>query len=165
MANPTTKVGFRALPPILGANVYEVDVGATVIYKGDVIDPDDDGAVRAGAAGSGIHLGATDDYSANATVGKIQVYDNRYQVFSCRDDGSTLLAQTNVFNNFDHVATAGDSSLLISGHVLNGADASAHATAGFRLLGLVAAPDNELLKSALWRVIINEHAFGTTTGK
>lgn len=164
MANPTTKVGFRALPPILGANIYEVDASAAVIYKGDVIDPQNDGAVAAAAADSAIHLGATDDYSAGTTAGEIYVYDNPHQVFQCRDDGDAALAQTNVFNNFDHVATAGDSSLLISGHVLDSEDSSGTGTAGFRLLGLVAAPDNAIGENALWRVVINEHFFGTTTG-
>ena len=164
MANPTTKVGFRALPPILGANLYAVDASATVIYKGDVIDPESDGNVAAAGVTSAIHLGCTDDYSAGSTAGNIRVYDNPFQVFMCRDDGSAALAQTNVFNNFDHVAGTGDATLLISGHTLKASDASGTSTAGFRLLGLVAAPDNALLASALWRVVINEHYLTTTTG-
>lgn len=164
MANPTTKVGFRALPPILGSNTYKVDASATVIYKGDVIDPQDDGNVAAAAGNSAIHLGCTDDYSAGSTAGEILVYDNPYQVFMCRDNGDAALTQTSVFNNFDHEAGTGDANLLISGHKLDADDASGTAAAGFRLLGLVAAPDNALLANALWRVIINEHFFGSTTG-
>ena len=164
MANPTTKVGFRALPPILGANDYKVDASATVIYKGDVIDPDSDGYVIVGAIASAAHMGCTDDYSAGSTAGTIRVYDNPYQIFMCRDDGTAALTQENVFNNFDHVLGTPNADLLISGHKLNASDASGTAAAGFRLLGLVAAPDNALLASALWRVVINEHYLRSTTG-
>jgi hypothetical protein len=80
------------------------------------------------------------------------------------DSVGNNIAVTQVGNNFDMAAWGAPSAGSISAVELDSSDATGTATAQFRLLRMVARPDNELGTNAKWEVLINEHVFKSTTG-
>jgi hypothetical protein len=168
MANPDNRKGFTPVAPILASRPYAVDSSnATAIFRGDVIQAEDDGNVAPATAGGLMLLGATDDYLAATTAGTVFVYSDPDQEFLAQDDGAGTLEQTDIFNNTDHVAGAGSALTRLSSHELNGTT-NATTTAGFRLLTLIKSPElspsGSVTDNAVWRCKAVEHHLLTTTG-
>ena len=170
MANNNAPFGFRALVPFMGLFPLSVDSSnATAVFNGDMIMAENDGNVAPATAGSLLLLGAAEGKTAAAgtalalnkrllaasTAGTIMVHcdpNQRYLV----QFGNSAPTQTILFNNADHVATAGSATTGLSQHVLN--TSTGTGTAGFKLLDFLVADDNdETAAYARLKVEINEH--------
>jgi hypothetical protein len=90
------------------------------------------------------------------------VVDDPNAIFEMEANGVGV-AQTDVGNNADLVATAGSATTGQSAMVLDSSTVGT-ATATLRILGLVKRPDNALGTSDKVLVRINEHEFLSTTG-
>lgn len=177
MANVTTPFGIRAMGIMYGLQPFSVDSSNTpAIFRGDVIMAESDGNVAAATAGNTQLLGAAAGLAPAAitsyaksilsasTAGTILVHNDPNQVYVIKHGtGTTAPAQTNLFNNADHVAGTGSTVTGRSGHVLDGATYATTA-AGFRILDFVIREDNEVGDGADLVVVIMEHALNTTTG-
>ena len=170
MANNNAPFGFRALPPFLGLRAFSVDSSnATAFFNGDMCMAENDGNIAPAAAGSLLMLGAAEGKAAAAgtalalnkrllaasTAGTILAHYNPDQKYLVQF-GNAAPTQTILFNNADHVATAGSATTGLSQHVLN--TSTGTGTAGFKLLDFLIADDNdETAAYARLIVEINEH--------
>ncbi len=92
------------------------------------------------------------------------VADDPNLVFEVQEDsGGAATAAVDVGENADILYTAGSTTTGISGVQLDSSDHKT-ATAQLRILGFVQRPDNAIGTNAKLRVLINEHAFKSTTG-
>ncbi len=177
MANPAVEKGFQPTGVMYGTMPFSKDADqAVAVYRGDVMSMDDDGnAITATAGltqliGSAMGTVSSNSYAQKAllpasTAGTVLATWHVSQEYTVLMSAATTPTQTMIGNNFDHVATAGNSTTGNSKHRLNGADASGSAAAGFRLLDYVLAPElDESAVSPICRVEINEHFLKTTTG-
>ena len=160
MANTNEPRG--AYPATAKTKINYYVMGATAIYPGDFVVFNSGGKVTVAAAGGTQLLGVSAAYRA-ANGADVPVYDDPDQLYWIQDDGvSATLAQTSVGNNFDIVATAANTTMLKSKHMLDTSDTSAAATANLRLLQL--HPSDEVGKYVRCLVAINEHTFAKKTG-
>lgn len=181
MANTNALVGFRPVGSMSGsweAHVRHEPVdssNATAIFPGDVIIREADGNVAPAPAGStqilGVCVGIVPDkdnlsrkHLPASTAGTVLVCEDPYVILEVQEDAiGGALALTAIGTNADHVAGAGSTVTGISGHTLDSSDIVT-TSQGFRIIGLVNRPDNEVGTYAKWLVMINEHAYKTTTG-
>lgn len=181
MANSNSLVGFKPVGSMGGC--YEGYVraepvdssNATAIFPGDLIIREADGNVAPAAAGDtqiiGVCVGIVPDkdnlirkYLAATTAGTIFVNEDPNVILEVQEDAvGGALALTAIGTNTDHVAGAGSTTAGTSGHTLDSSGIGS-VTAGLRIIGLVNRPDNEVGTYAKWLVMINEHAYKTTTG-
>jgi hypothetical protein len=85
-------------------------------------------------------------------------------VFEIQEDSvGGALSADEVGENADITVAAGNTTTGLSGMELDSSDHKT-ATAQLRILGLVKKPDNAIGTNAKWLVMINEHAYKTTTG-
>ena len=160
MANPDIPNGFVPTP-LSKVRPYEVLVGyGTAIYPGDVTDALTDGSVGVAAAAATTINGSSMDYSAASTANTIGVADDPQQEFVAQDDASATPVQADVFENADHVATTGDTTLLQSRHEI-AISTAVNTTGGFMLTQLIKNPDLSIGVNAVWRCLCNEHVFHT----
>lgn len=170
MANVDRPHGASCISPHRGEQPYDVDSGyGTALFKGDIIVLTADGNIEAAAAGDNVAgtsrgiIGATSDYSDASTAKLVSVADNPFQQYNMQDDAAATGAQTTIGQNCDHVAGAGSTKTLMSAHEL-GFGSLGTATAGFRILDLIARSDNSAGNNADWRCVVNEYFTQTTTG-
>lgn len=174
MANTDAPRGFRPYRHLTGGTIrtseYSITSGyATSIFYGDVVKLVAAGTIEAAAAGNrivGIFRGVeytnasgevvfSKYWPASTTATNIKAYvvDDPNVTFVVQSAGSTVAAD--VGNLGDHVAGTGSTSTGISAHELNGTTGTG--TAGFRVLGLAKAPDNEYGTNVDLEVQIYEH--------
>ena len=161
MANTQNAFGFQPAEHIRAIHYYTKNTAATM-YPGDMLIMLSTGKVGLATAGATQILGALVDYSPSTDTSTVAVYDDPDQEYYVQDDGvAATLTQTNVGNNFDLVATAGNATQLKSKMTLDTSDGSGSGSANLRLLGF--HPSDTIGKYVRCRVVINEHAFGKTT--
>jgi hypothetical protein len=161
MANKNEPKGFEPWGRVRSIRQY-VASAITAIYPNDSVMFNSAGKVTVATAGSTQILGVAQSYKT-ATGTTVLVMDDPDQQYIVMDDasGSTVLVTTHVGNNFDHVATAGNGTLLKSQQTIarGGANSQVTAAAGWRLLGIVGATG----ANSLCRVVCNEHVFAKKT--
>ena len=94
----------------------------------------------------------------------VLVCDDPSVVYEVQSDGDTTpLVAADIGENCDIIVAAGNTTTGASGMEI---DDTTHttATAQIRVLGLVKRPDNALGANAKYEVVINEHAYKSTTG-
>jgi len=160
---------FGALPTgeIKRLRPYRKDSGASRIFPGDFVKMESDGNIAVAAATERL-LGVAAEPSANATADtEVLVYDDPDQLFVVQDDSDTThVAETNIGNNADIVATTGNTTTGRSNHELDSSGAGT-GTAQLRILGL--HPIETSFATAAgsprrWIVQINEHEYSQTSG-
>lgn len=122
MANKDMPCGAQPLGRILSANVYEA---GSAIYPGDFVALASDGQIDAGSAGADI-IGVALGY-ASAAGTRVLVSDHPDQRYVVQADGSDIDAQTDIGNNADILATAGNSTYKVSRHELDSSTITAGA--------------------------------------
>lgn len=152
--------GFQTDGRVLSMRTYTASA-ITAIYPGDVVAFNTAGKVTVAAAGSTQILGVAASYKT-ATGTTVIVQDDPNQQYIVQDDasGSTVLTTTSIGLNFDHLATAGNGTILKSQmEIVRGGAATTQivGTAGWRLLGIVGATG----ANSYLRVRCNEHVFGS----
>lgn len=161
---------FGALPTgeIKRLRAYRKDASASRIFPGDFVKMESDGNIAVATAGDRL-LGVAADPSANATADtEVMVYDDQDQLFVIQDDSDTTnVAETNIGNNADIVATTGNTTTGRSNHELD-SDTAGTGTAQLRMLGLHPIEAGSFASAAgsprRWIVRINEHEYGQTSG-
>lgn len=155
--------GFQPWGRVLSVRQY-VGSALTAIYPGDAVAFNSAGKVFPASAGNTNILGVAQSYKA-ATGTTVMVMDDPDQQYIVQDDGSgsTVLTQTSVNLNFDHLATAGNGTLLKSQQeIVRGGAATTQivGSAGWRLLGIIGATG----ANSYLRVVCNEHVYAKKTG-
>jgi len=145
MANADRPHGFVPYSALLRCRPYGMD-GNAAIFINDLVDMENDGLVDVAAAGSLSYLGSSLAYHAAAAAGAqsanpVLVADHPDQLFEAQDDNGATSAQTHIGNLANHVAGAGSTTTLLSGHEIGLSDVST-ADNTFVILGLVPRIDN-----------------------
>lgn len=164
--------GFQPHDAVLRTTAYVKDSDAAAIYPGDAVVLANDGHVEVAAAADTNILGVAAMYSAASTQElNFLVYDHPDQLFVVQDDSDTThIAETNIGNNGDIVATTGDTTLLRSRHELDSSNVAATttATAQVRVIGQHPVEERSFATAAgsprKWIVKFNEHLYASTTG-
>ena len=165
MANTDNPNGFRPKGNLIRLQPYDADAtGSTAIFIGDIVEVETDGGIIPATGGDTGILGASMEYSAASTASTdMPIADAVHQVFIGQDDASGTSAQASIGGNADHIAGAGSTTTLLSGHEI-AISTLTTATAGLRILQLVNRPDNAFGAWSELEVEINEHALKSTTG-
>jgi len=155
---------------------YPVDAAnATAVFVGDFIMGQADGNVAPATAGSlkiiGVCVGVAPDptnlerrYLPASTAGTIYVADAPDLIFEIQEDSVvSTLAATHIGSNCDLIAGAGSTTTGQSAHEIDSSTVVTTA-ANLRLLRLIDREDNAVGINAKWEVLINEHAYKTTSG-
>ena len=166
-----------------GLGEYPVAASATAIYNQDLVAMANTGTAAVAAAGTTHNLGSLNGvFYTDATTSKptFQNYlqgsnaasdivafitDDPNQIYEVRSNNSGASAQTDVGNTAEISYSAGASPNYVSRTTLDDSTL-ATATQQLKIVGVSRDPDNSDLSSAnvVWRVVINEHFFGATTG-
>jgi hypothetical protein len=166
-----------------GLGEYPVAASATAIYNQDMVAMAATGTAAVAAAGTTHNLGSLNGvFYTDATTSKptFQNYlqgsntasdivafitDDPNQIYEVRSNNSGASAQTDVGNTAEISYSAGASPNYVSRTTLDDSTL-ATATQQLKIVGVSRDPDNSDLTSAnvVWRVVINEHFFGATTG-
>ena len=166
-----------------GLGEYPVAASATAIYNQDLVAMANTGTAAVAAAGTTHNLGSLNGvFYTDATTSKptFQNYlqgsntasdivafvtDDPNQIYEVRSNNSGASAQTDVGNTAEISYSAGASPNYVSRTTLDDSTL-ATATQQLKIVGVSRDPDNSDLTSAnvVWRVVINEHFFGATTG-
>jgi hypothetical protein len=143
MANTDNPRGFSPKGNLIRQNPYEVAVGyGTGIFVNDVVSGIDDGVIEAASAGDVTIMGSAQTYSAASTIADIEagtplmVSDDPHQLYVAQDDGSATPNVNDLFMACNHVAGAGSTTTLRSGHELALSNLGA-VNGGFVVLGFV----------------------------
>lgn len=163
-----TDAPFGAMPHdgVLRIRPYNKAAGyATRVFPGDFVVLASDGNVNVAAAGDTNLLGVAVEGSAASTAKTdFLVYDHPEQLFTVQaDDGGTALAQTNIGNNCDILATTGDTTTGRSLHEIDQSTAGT-ATAQLRLVALDPIEAGTFGANRKYVVKINEHILDSDTG-
>ena len=166
-----------------GLGEYPVAASATAIYNQDLVAMANTGTAAVAAAGTTHNLGSlngvfftdattekptfANNLKASNTATDIVAFitDDPNQIYEIRSNNSGASAQTDVGNTAEISYSAGASPNYISRTTLDDSTL-ATATQQLKIVGVSRDPDNSDLSSAnvVWRVVINEHFFGATTG-
>ena len=161
MANTNAPFGFALAERLRGAHRY-VKGTATQIINGEMVMMDANGKVVVATAANTKLLGVCIGFEPAAST-EIMVADDPDQQYYVQDDGvGGTLAQTNVGNNFDLVATAENGTFLAARMSLDTSDNSGTASAQLALLGF--HPQDAVGKYVRCRVKIREHLNRLNTG-
>lgn len=149
MANANRPKGFRPHERALRESPYAA--GGT-IYPGDAVTMNSSGLMVAAAAGEAL-AGVAASYAADG--GEVLVWDHPDQKFEGQCDDGTSVAQTDMGNNCDILATAGNSTYKASRMEI---DISSKVTtaAQVKLLRILPAIDNAAGEFAKVVFVINE---------
>ena len=171
------------------ANMYRVNAANTpAIFIGDAVvsdgTADDTGKypginqAAADEAIRGVVIGFSDQpymsfdtsdldrkYCPAETAMYALVVDDPDVIFEIQEDNDSAdLAITDIGDNTNLVATAGNTNSGISGMELDSDGPTSTSSAQFRIMGVVNREDNELGDYCKWLVKINEHELRSTTG-
>lgn len=155
MANTSRPNGFRPYEKVLRASVYEA--GGTV-YPGDCVKMNSSGQVVVAAAGDRL-LGVAAAYQT--TGNKVNVWDDPDQKFVAQVATGLTVAQTNIGNNADIVATAGNSTFRQSRQEISATMAAT--AAQVKILAMLPAEKNEAGDLCKVVCMINEHELDDLT--
>ena len=182
MANRDNPMGFRIAQGIGSQHIYKmfpVDSGnGTNFFVGDVADLDPNGGVIPAAADAGVsaagvvvalydsngvpvghpNSSVSTNYLPLSTAGfALVALSIPGAVFKAQVIHTATLAATDIGATADHTAGTGDTTTACSRHELS-------ATGGlqFRIIGLVAEPNNAWGTNADVYVVFNESAFGAS---
>ncbi len=178
---PLKKVGQNYDASGLGE--YPVAASATAIYAQDLVAMANTGTAAVAAAGTTHNLGSlngvfftdattekptfANNLKASNTATDIVAFitDDPNQIYEIRSNNSGASAQTDVGNTAEISYSAGATPNYISRTTLDDSTL-ATATQQLKIVGVSRDPENSDLTSAnvVWRVVINEHFFGATTG-
>lgn len=153
MANADRPGGFSPYGRIGQTVVFEA---GSACYPGDFVALASDGQVDPVAAGAVI-LGLCLDY-ASAAGDKVRVITDPEQLYVGQASATQIDAQTDVGNNCDIVATAGNSTYKASRQEIDSSTIAA-AAAQLLIVGLDPAVNNAFGEFAKVIVKINEHQF------
>lgn len=177
MANQANYFGFVPSRHLAGGLIRPQEFQilysySTKIHTGDPVKLADDGTIQLAAAGNrvlGIFAGCQYTKSngevmfspywdapgatLNSVNAKALVYADPNILFKVRSGGTP--SQSSIGNLADHVAGTPSDQTGRSGAYLSGTMAATDA--GFRILGIVDAPDNEVGQYAVLEVQIREH--------
>jgi len=155
---------------------YPVDSSnSTAVFVGDFIMRQADGNVAPATAGStqiiGVCVGVAPDptnlerrYLPASTAGTVYVADAPDLIFEIQEDSvGSNLAATDIGANADFTAGTGSTTTGQSAHELDSSTVTT-GTANLRILRLMNQEDNAVGANARWEVLINEHAYKTTSG-
>ena len=166
-----------------GLGEYPVAASSTAIYNQDLVAMANTGQAAVAAAGTTHNLGSLNGvFYTDAPTSKptFQNYlqgsntasdivafitDDPNQIYEVRSNNSGASAQTDVGNTAEISYSAGASPNYVSRSTLDDSTL-ATATQQLKIVGVSRDADNDDLTSAnvVWRVVINEHFFGATTG-
>jgi len=166
-----------------GLGEYPVAASATAIYAQDLVAMANTGTAAVAAAGTTHNLGSlngvfftdattekptfANNLKASNTATDIVAFitDDPNQIYEVRSNNAGASAQTDVGNTAEISYSAGATPNYISRTTLDDSTL-ATATQQLKIVGVSRDPDNSDLTSAnvVWRVVINEHFFGATTG-
>ena len=166
-----------------GLGEYPVAASATAIYAQDLVAMAASGTAAVAAAGTTHNLGSLNGvFFTDATTEKPTfannlkgsntatdivafITDDPNQIYEVRSNNSGASAQTDVGNTAEISYSAGATPNYISRTTLDDSTL-ATATQQLKIVGVSRDPENSDLTSAnvVWRVVINEHFFGATTG-
>tara|TARA_R100001440_G_C2471860_1_gene111787 strand:+ start:63 stop:638 length:576 start_codon:yes stop_codon:yes gene_type:complete len=166
-----------------GLGEYPVAASATAIYAQDLVAMAASGTAAVAAAGTTHNLGSlngvfftdattekptfANNLKASNTATDIVAFitDDPNQIYEIRSNNSGASAQTDVGNTAEISYSAGATPNYISRTTLDDSTL-ATATQQLKIVGVSRDPENSDLTSAnvVWRVVINEHFFGATTG-
>ena len=166
-----------------GLGEYPVAASSSAIYNQDLVAMANTGTAAVAAAGTTHNLGSLNGvFYTDATTSKptFQNYlqgsntasdivafitDDPNQIYEVRSNNSGASAQTDVGNTAEISYSAGASPNYVSRTTLDDSTLGT-ATQQLKIVGVSRDPDNSDLTSAnvVWRVVINEHFFGATTG-
>jgi len=166
-----------------GLGEYPVAASATAIYAQDLVAMAASGTAAVAAAGTTHNLGSlngvfftdattekptfANNLKASNTATDIVAFitDDPNQIYEVRSNNSGASAQTDVGNTAEISYSAGATPNYISRTTLDDSTL-ATATQQLKIVGVSRDPENSDLTSAnvVWRVVINEHFFGATTG-
>ena len=166
-----------------GLGEYPVAASATAIYNQDLVAMANTGTAAVAAAGTTHNLGSlngvfftdattekptfANNLKASNTATDIVAFitDDPNQIYEIRSNNSGASAQTDVGNTAEISYSAGATPNYISRTTLDDSTL-ATATQQLKIVGVSRDPENSDLTSAnvVWRVVINEHFFGATTG-
>ena len=188
MANTDSRYGLRPVRYISGAphcgetNEYDIDgsSNSTKIYWGDPVKPTAGGYIVQAAGGDtnivGVFQGCeyTDEdgkrvwnkyWPGNTNLSNVKAFvaDHPDLVFNVQADDNTTPTQATLNANADFAIGTGSSNTGRSGAYL---DTSSIVTgaANLRIMRLVPMEENEMGDFADFEVLINEHAYKTTSG-
>lgn len=144
MSNSDKPHGFNPYGAISPPHPYDADpTGATAFFNGDVVDAGNNGYCVPGAAGATEMLGAAGHYLAAATSSTIMVYDDPDQQFQAQTVSGTAPTRTIIGNQCNHIAGAGSTITLLSGHELDISTTDATTGFGWVLLHFLNRVDND----------------------
>ena len=166
-----------------GLGEYPVAASATAIYNQDMVAMANTGTAAVAAAATTHNLGSlngvfftdattekptfANNLKASNTATDIVAFitDDPNQIYEIRSNNSGASAQTDVGNTAEISYSAGATPNYISRTTLDDSTL-ATATQQLKIVGVSRDPENSDLSSAnvVWRVVINEHFFGATTG-
>ena len=166
-----------------GLGEYPVAASATAIYAQDLVAMAATGTAAVAAAATTHNLGSLNGvFFTDATTSKPTfannlkasntatdivafITDDPNQIYEIRSNNSGASAQTDVGNTAEISYSAGATPNYISRTTLDDSTL-ATATQQLKIVGVSRDPENSDLSSAnvVWRVVINEHFFGATTG-
>ena len=166
-----------------GLGEYPVAASATAIYNQDMVAMAATGTAAVAAAATTHNLGSlngvfftdattekptfANNLKASNTATDIVAFitDDPNQIYEIRSNNSGASAQTDVGNTAEISYSAGATPNYISRTTLDDSTL-ATATQQLKIVGVSRDPENSDLTSAnvVWRVVINEHFFGATTG-
>lgn len=157
-----TDAPFGAVPEgeTMRIRPYNKDAAAVRIFPGDFVTLEADGNVAVAAAGDRLLGVAAMNSAASTANANFLVFDDPDQLFAVQaDDGGTALAQTNVGNNCDILATTGDTTTNRSLHEIDQSTAGT-VTAQLKLVGLHPIED-AFGANRKYVVKIAEHIYGS----
>jgi len=188
MANQDAAFGLRPIKTVgqqddsTGMSSYWIDAAdASVMYQGSLVLATAGGYVDIAGAGGALNLGAfwgcfyVDPTTLKPTFknyypGSITppsskdieafVYDSPYQMFEVQSAATGASAQADIFMCCDIASNSGSTTNGVSS--LESADTFS-AQAQLKVIGVSRDPENDEIGAANvnWRVMINEHLFGS----
>lgn len=122
--------GFLPNSGLMQISPYTVDSGAAILYPGDALICEADGALGVAAAGSVNVIGVAMEYNpASTAASRFLVADHVLQEFVGQDDGDTgIMTATSIGANVDLLATTGDTTTRRSKHELDSSSCTTTAT-------------------------------------
>lgn len=152
MANADRPRGFWPVGKLLRVGLYE---SGAAVYPGDAVKLSSDGQIDPASAGDAL-LGVALSYASGAGL-EVMVADSPEQLFGVQADETEIDAQTDIGNNCDITATAGNSTYLVSRMELDSSTQTAAGSAQLQIMRIERRPDNALGTNVDVIVRINEH--------
>jgi len=159
MANSDSPRGFETHGEVRRLNPYQ---SGGEIFPGDACKFDSDGEIVVVTAGDA-SMGVAASYASAQGV-EVQVWDHPDQEFTGQVDDATVDAQTDINQNYDWLATGGNSTYKRSRMEVDGSTQNTTATLPIKSLGIYRSDDNALGAQVMMRFKINNHQLAGGTG-